>query len=177
MTRVRPVTVYDNDAPLRNSFPRATALTRIASASAACLIVLVSACSPIRDYRGFIPQEETLEQVRIGMPRTQVEELLGTPSSQSSFPNPRYYYISSVFETTAFFDPEEVDRKVYALEFDETDRVSRVAYYGMKDGKVFDFISRTTPTRGRDLNLVQEILGNVGRFGGRGSSPTSPIPK
>ena len=117
------------------------------------------------DYRGFIPAEETLEQIRIGMPRNHVEELLGTPSAQSNFAGTRYYYISSVFETTAFYNPQEVDRKVYALAFDETDSVNHIAYYGMKDGKIFDFISRTTPTRGKEFSYISELFGNIGRFG------------
>jgi len=127
--------------------------------------MIASGCTPQRDFRGFIPAEETLSQVHIGMSRSQVEEVLGTPSSQSSFAGARYYYISSVFETTAFFEPEEVDRKVYAVEFDEKDQVSRLAHYGLKDGKVFDFIGRTTPTRGKELSIVGELLGNIGRFG------------
>ena len=134
-------------------------------------------CQTVTDYRGFIPAEETLEQVRIGMPRNQVEELLGTPSSQSNFSGTRYYYISSVFETTAFYNPEEVDRKVYAVAFDETDSVNHIAYYGMKDGKIFDFISRTTPTRGKELNILAELFGNIGRFGsgdGKGNSILIP---
>jgi outer membrane protein assembly factor BamE (lipoprotein component of BamABCDE complex) len=173
MNKAQPVHGLDIPPRKRNSQARLAARL----ACLACLAAAVAACTPTRDYRGFIAQEDTISQVRIGMSRAQVEELLGTPSAQSSYTNPHYYYISSVFETTAFFDPEEVDRKVYAIEFDGTDRVSRLAYYGMKDGKVFDFISRTTPTRGRETNLVQEILGNIGRFGGgtdRRLKPTFP---
>ena len=43
-------------------------------------------------------------------------------------------------------------------------RCRAVAYYGLKDGKVFDFISRTTPTRGKEVTILQEFFGNVGRF-------------
>jgi outer membrane protein assembly factor BamE (lipoprotein component of BamABCDE complex) len=162
VNKVRPVHCLDIQPRKRNSRAR----LRWRAAGLACLAALAAACTPTRDYRGFIAQEETLDQVRIGMTRSQVEDLLGTPSAQSSYVNTRYYYISSVFETTAFFDPEEVDRKVYAVEFDDADQVSRIAYYGIRDGKVFDFISRTTPTRGKEVSLIQEILGNIGRFGG-----------
>ena len=147
---------------------------------AVCAILLAGAtagCQTVTDYRGFIPADETLDQVRIGMPRNQVEELLGTPSAQSNYAGINYYYISSTFQTTAFFNPEEIDRKIYAVSFDQTDNVSRIANYGMKDGKVFDFISRTTPSRGKEFSYVTELFGNIGRFGaGKGKGSGIAIP-
>jgi len=131
---------------------------------AAALAVAAGACQPIRDYRGFVPREGSLERVQIGMSRAEVEELLGTPSATSTVAGTSYYYISSVFETTAFLAPEEVDRQVYAIWFDDKENVSRIAHYGLKDGKVFDFVSRTTPTRGKELTVLQQLFGNIGRF-------------
>ena len=151
---------YDRFSPAR----KRDALMRAAAALALAGGVALAGCQPVVDYRGFVPQETAIEQVRIGSSKAQVEELLGSPSAQSTIGGGSYYYISSVFETTAFYEPEEVDRKVYAVEFDETDTVQRVAYYGLKDGRVFDFISRKTPTRGKELSVVQELFGNLGRF-------------
>ena len=156
----RMLRTYDRFLPAR----KRDALRRAAGAMALIGGVALAGCQPIVDYRGFVPQETALEQVRVGSSKAQVEELLGTPSAQSTVGGGSYYYISSVFETTAFYEPEEVDRKVYAIEFDQQDTVQRVAYYGLKDGRVFDFISRTTPTRGKELSLVQELFGNLGRF-------------
>ena len=126
--------------------------------------LITAGCVPIRDYRGFVAKADTTEQLRIGASRAEVEEIMGTPSASSSIGGESYYYISSVFETTAFFEPEEVDRTVYAIQFDDSDRVSRIAHYGLQDGKLFDFISRKTPTRGKELTFVQELFGNIGRF-------------
>jgi hypothetical protein len=46
----------------------------------------------------------------------------------------------------------------------------------MQDGKVFDFISRTTPTGGQDKNFLGQLLSGFGGskpnpFGGAGGRP------
>ncbi len=48
-----------------------------------------------------------------------------------------------------------------AVYFDAKHTVSRVANYGMKDGKVFDFVSRTTPTGGADQNFLQQVFSGM----------------
>jgi outer membrane protein assembly factor BamE (lipoprotein component of BamABCDE complex) len=161
MARSKTPIAYDIDHTLHNRIP----LSRRRALVALCIATLSYACTPARDYRGFRPQEGTLEQISIGMSRMRVEEILGTPSAKSSHATPRYYYISSVFETTAFFKPEETERKVYALEFNGTEQVIRVAYYGLQDGKVFDFITKTTPTRGTELSIIQDLLGSISAKG------------
>jgi outer membrane protein assembly factor BamE (lipoprotein component of BamABCDE complex) len=50
---------------------------------------------------------------------------------------------------------------VIAIYFDKDRRVERVASYGIKDGKVFDFISRTTPTAGSDMNILKQLLSTI----------------
>ena len=59
------------------------------------------------------------------------------------------------------------DQRVVAIYFDEDRRVERVASYGIKDGKVFDFVSRTTPTAGSDVNFLKQLFSTIqnGRFG------------
>jgi outer membrane protein assembly factor BamE (lipoprotein component of BamABCDE complex) len=71
-----------------------------------------------------------------------------------------------VRKQTAFLDPKEVDRKVVAVYFTPVGSVERIAQYGMKDGKVFDFINRTTPsaTTG-DSGFIQMLFRNLGKRG------------
>jgi outer membrane protein assembly factor BamE (lipoprotein component of BamABCDE complex) len=55
--------------------------------------------------------------------------------------------------------PQKVtNQRVVAVYFDKGRRVERLANYGLKDGKVFDFISRTTPTSGSELNYLGYIF-------------------
>ncbi|MHA1525062.1 MAG: outer membrane protein assembly factor BamE [Alphaproteobacteria bacterium] len=133
----------------------------------------VSACTGTRDYRGFVVQEDVLAQVRLGLAKSEVERLLGSPSATSTIRGKNYYYISSVFETNTIYEPEEIDRRVIAINFDEQDMVRNIADYRLQDGKVFDFISRKTPTRGKELSFLQQLFGNIGKFGGSGTGLSS----
>ncbi|MEO0717659.1 MAG: hypothetical protein AAFZ06_02150 [Pseudomonadota bacterium] len=80
-------------------------------------------------------------------------------------------------EALAFFEPEVVDQQVVTVSFDSTGVVENVNRYGLEDGQVVDLVTRTTPTSGRKLTILQQIFGNLGRFdtqeggGPIGSSP------
>lgn len=133
----------------------------------------VAACAPRIDHRGYLPRQQAMAQVQLGMTKAQVQSLLGSPSTTATvkYAGDSYYYISSTVEQTAFFDPKEVDRKVFAVRFDQNDQVTNFALYGLEDGRIININSRTTPTRGRELSILQQIFGNIGKF------DASAIPK
>jgi outer membrane protein assembly factor BamE (lipoprotein component of BamABCDE complex) len=109
--------------------------------------------------KGYIVPEGALEQIPIGASQEQVLILMGTPSTVATVSGEAFYYISQRAERTIAFLPQEtVDQRVIAVYFDRNRRVERLANYGLKDGKLFDFISRTTPTSGRELNYIQGIF-------------------
>ena len=92
---------------------------------------------------------------------------LGSPSTTENFGGEAFYYISQTRKQPVAFMPEKVvSQRVLAVYFDDKDTVTRIADYGLKDGKVFDFVSRTTPTAGKDENFLQQVLGGV--IGGKG---------
>lgn len=139
--------------------------TRLAGLAAIGLLsLLLAACSQQVIKRGHQFQESDLQQVQPGMSQDQVRMSLGSPATTASVPGGNaYYYISSTMTQTAFLPEKEVDRQVVAVYFAPTGSVQRVAHYGMKDGKVFDFISRTTPAPGgREEGLLKQIFRNLG---------------
>jgi outer membrane protein assembly factor BamE (lipoprotein component of BamABCDE complex) len=141
----------------------------------------VVGCQPTVDFRGYQARSGDLAKVQVGMPKVEVEALLGSPSTTASvaLQGDSYYYISSRVEQTAFLNPVETERQVFAVRFDANDQVVSFANYGIEDGQVVDFSTRKTPTKGKELTIVQQLLGNVGRFKGPGrtsSSQGSPIP-
>ena len=91
--------------------------------------------------------------------------VLGTPTTTSSVGTcDAFYYISSTTKQVAFLAPEEVDRRIVAVYFTRSGMVERIAEYGIQDGKVFDFISRTTPTANEyEEGLFKQIFRNLGR--------------
>jgi outer membrane protein assembly factor BamE (lipoprotein component of BamABCDE complex) len=73
-----------------------------------------------------------------------------------------FYYISQTATRAASFLPTTItDQRVVAIYFDRDRRVQRVASYGIKDGKIFDFISRTTPTAGSDANFIKQLFSTI----------------
>lgn len=109
--------------------------------------------------RGYVASEGALEQVPVGSSQEQVLLVLGTPSTVATVDGEVFYYISQKTKKVMFLKPEVVDQRVMAVYFDPKDkRVTRIADYGMKDGKVFDFVSRTTPTSGSELSVLGQIF-------------------
>lgn len=110
-------------------------------------------------HNGYIVDPKALELVPVGSSREQVLLSLGTPSTTATFDTEVFYYISQTrTRPVAFMKPKLVDQQVLAIYFDKNGTVAQRANYTMKDGKVFDTISRTTPTGGKDLTFLQQIL-------------------
>jgi outer membrane protein assembly factor BamE (lipoprotein component of BamABCDE complex) len=92
-----------------------------------------------------------------------VKLALGTPDTTSALASGNaYYYISSTEKQTAFFKPDEVDRRVMAVYFDRAGSVQQVALYGMKDGQIINYASRETPAYMRDRSLIARFFRGVG---------------
>src|ERR1700722_17266332 len=109
--------------------------------------------------KGYIIPEGALEQIPIGASQEQVLIVLGTPSTVATVSGEAFYYISQRAERPVAFMPQQVvDQRVVAVYFDKNRRVQRLANYGLKDGKVFDFLTNTTATGGNELNYIRGIL-------------------
>ncbi|MBM3528782.1 MAG: outer membrane protein assembly factor BamE [Alphaproteobacteria bacterium] len=109
--------------------------------------------------RGYVVADGALEQVPLGATQEQVLIVLGTPSTVATVSGEAFYYISQRAEQKLAFMPREVtNQRVVAVYFDKSRRVERIANYGLKDGKVFDFVSRTTPTSGSELSFLSYIF-------------------
>ena len=151
---------------------------KLKAALAATLIAacapLTVACSPVVEERGYVFDAKDLEQLHAGDTKEQVKQLLGTPSTVSTVQGEAWYYISSTFETYAFYAPEEVNRKVAAIYFNKSGVVDDIAYDGLKDGRVVDFVTRKTPTRGKEMTVLEQLFSNIGRYNTTGSNQKQP---
>jgi outer membrane protein assembly factor BamE (lipoprotein component of BamABCDE complex) len=113
--------------------------------------------------RGFVLDEQALDQIKPGSSAEQVVLVLGTPSTTSTVGGKTYYYISQkVSQRFQFMEERITDQRVVAVYLDKNNKVERVANYGLKDGKVFDFISRTTPTGGNENSFLSSLFRRLG---------------
>ena len=112
--------------------------------------------------RGYVLPDGALEQIPIGASQEQVLIVLGTPSTVATVNGEAFYYISQKSERSAAFMPYAVtDQRVVAVYFDKNRRVRRLANYGIKDGKVFDFVAQQTETGGQELNYLRSLFKNI----------------
>ena len=132
--------------------------------AAMSLALCLGACSEQITKHGHLFRENDIAQVQPGMGQEQVKLVLGSPTTTTTYGNGSvYYYISSTEKRVAFMSGNEVDRQVLAVYFTPTATVERVANYGLKDGKVFDFVSRTTPAPGgKEDGIVKQLFRNLG---------------
>jgi outer membrane protein assembly factor BamE (lipoprotein component of BamABCDE complex) len=133
----------------------------LAAAVVIGLAGLAQGCSSMSvgqtNVHGIVVTESTLSAIKPGTTQAQVLDVLGTPSTTSTLDGQAFYYVSqTTSRPVAFMAPHVVDRNVLAVYFDNG-KVSRVANYGLKDGVVFDSITRTTPTAGGDLNFITQL--------------------
>jgi outer membrane protein assembly factor BamE (lipoprotein component of BamABCDE complex) len=138
----------------------------LAARTAAALLaigVLLGGCFGETFQRGYIIPDGALEQIPIGSSQEQVLIVLGTPSTVATVSGEAFYYISQRAErSVAFLQPNLVDQRVVAVYFDRNRRVERLANYGLKDGKVFDYVKQQTPTASRDQGILKSLFRNLG---------------
>lgn len=157
--------------------------TRAATTTAMTMIVasMLAGCNTSKTFgdltpgetitQGYVIDQAAIDSVPVGSSREQVLLALGSPSTTATFDNEVFYYISQTRQRRVAFDRARlVDQRVLAVYFGEDGRVAQVAHYGLQDGKVFDFISRTTPTGGKDQTFLGQMLSG-------GVKPTPPLPQ
>ncbi len=143
---------------------RRTTTTLVRLAAAAAIGVLAGACNIGENFQhGYIVDEQAVARIRPGMSADQVLQTLGTPSTVSTVGNKSWYYISQTSRRPVRFMSERVtDQRVLAVYFNRNLKVERVALYGVQDGRVFDFISRTTPASGEESTFIGAMFRGIG---------------
>ncbi len=116
---------------------------------------------------GYQMSPQALADVRTGQTAEQVLVTLGTPSTTSTVGGDAWYYVTQKTDRSiAFMKPTLVDQRIYAVYFDKGKKVTRVADYGMQDGKVINFASGATPTSGNDNSFLSSLFLNVNPLAG-----------
>lgn len=126
----------------------------------------LAACDPEPVTRGYILDPNSLSQIKTGDDEQKVLQILGTPSTVATVGGNTWYYMSqTAVRRFKFQNPTVTDQRVLAVSFDKNKRVEKVASYGLQDGVIFDFVSRTTPTGGEELSMVKQLMRATGQLG------------
>ena len=137
---------------------------------------LAAGCAPIRETNGYQAVEHKPADTKVGVDtKSTVLDALGSPSAVSTFDPNVWFYMSQRTNQMSFHALRVTRRNVIQITFDkDSEKVTDVKAYTLKDGKVIAYNTRETPTRGRELSVIEQLLGNVGR--GSVLPPTDPAP-
>ena len=132
---------------------------------ASLLALSLSACESRKNTRGNLLDPERVEDIRPGeLNRDEVVEILGSPSSITPFGSDTWYYISQRTESYAFFTPKVLERQIVVVSFDKKGKVTKVDTVGLEQGREIIPVARKTPTHGNKLTVLEQLIGNLGRF-------------
>ncbi|MGH1578723.1 outer membrane protein assembly factor BamE [Planktotalea sp.] len=132
--------------------------------AALVLCASLAACSATYRNHGYVPLEEDLSQIAVGVDtRETVAERIGTPSSAGVLNESGYYYVQSRVKQFAWQKPEVIDRQVVAVSFTQAGIVENVGRYTLQDGQVVPLARRIT-RNGQDVSVIRKILSNLGGF-------------
>ncbi len=133
-------------------------------ALAAGLGAAVAACSPMSSYQGFQAIDQRPADVKVGQDtRSTVLTKLGSPTATSTFDKNIWFYMSQIRTQTSYYKPKTVSRNIVAISFDpDTEQVKSVDSFTLADGRVFPYNPHETPTRGREMTALEQMLGSIG---------------
>ena len=130
------------------------------------IVIFSTSCSTnaFLVHNGNMPSPEKVAQISVGQTRQEVENILGAPSSVSSFDENTWIYMSSTLKKVAFFKPQELDRKILSINFDNNGKVEKISNYTKEDGTQLEINPKETPTEGHNIGFFKKYFGGVGTY-------------
>lgn len=146
--------------------PPSSALTLAKRGLQAALLMACVACTQVIDQRGNLPDQETVATIKPGVQtKAQIIDLLGSPSNVATFNDRTWYYIGRRTATESIFKPEMIDQKIVVIKFDDAGVVASIDTFGPEVARAVEPNEQETPTAGNTLGILQQLFGNIGRFG------------
>ena len=131
---------------------------------AGLVAVAVVGCSPIYRNHGYVPSEEELSEIVVGVDtRATVDEVIGEPSAGGLLEGGDYYYVRSRIKHVGMVEPKVIERQVLAISFDG-DVVKNIERFGLEDGQVVPIARRVTNSSVQGKGFLRQLLGNLGQF-------------
>jgi len=148
------------------------------TATVTALALGLVACNPTLRNHGYIASADAKPQEIEANSDTKATVLsrLGNPSIKSTFDDDTWFYLTSVRQRLAYLRPITEERTITAVTFNDDGQVTKVAEYGIENGQYVNYVDRETPTRGKELSMLEQIFGTIGRIpveqlGGRQNIP------
>jgi outer membrane protein assembly factor BamE (lipoprotein component of BamABCDE complex) len=129
------------------------------------LVGIVSACTPIYTNHGFVPTDQDVEEIMVGVDtRETVAAIVGRPGAAGLLTEEAWYYVQSRFEQVGYQEKEEIDREVLRISFTEDGLVENIERFGLEEGRVVTLSRRVTTSNTAGIGFIRQLLGNIGRI-------------
>jgi outer membrane protein assembly factor BamE (lipoprotein component of BamABCDE complex) len=134
---------------------------------AALSLLGAAACTPVNSYQGFQAIDHSPSEIKVGEDtRATVQSKLGSPTAVSTFDKNTWFYLAQTSESVGFYRPRVTRRDVTAIVFSKgDDKVSDIRSYTLRDGRVIAYNTHETPTRGREMTVLEQLLGSISAAG------------
>ncbi len=140
------------------------------SACISMIVLICGACAPKINNHGNFPNFDSVNNVKVGKSnRTEVNKTLGPPSAAATFDKETWYYVGTQASQKAFLKPTLLDRQILIIHFDKKGIVQKIERLSKDNGRAVRIVTRKTPTSGKELTILEQLIGNIGRFGNQGS--------
>jgi outer membrane protein assembly factor BamE (lipoprotein component of BamABCDE complex) len=127
------------------------------------LALTLAACAAVYRNHGYVPVEEDLALVEVGVDtRETLAPKIGRPSAQGLLNDVGWFYVQSRFRHYGPYAPEEIDRQVVAVTFSDAGTVENIARFGLEEGRVVELSRRVTRSNVRGLSFIGQLFGNIG---------------
>jgi|TARA_B100000315_G_C14090042_1_gene368802 outer membrane protein assembly factor BamE (lipoprotein component of BamABCDE complex) len=125
----------------------------------------LSACAARTANRGNLPTESQIAKIEVGKHnRNQVAKIIGTPSTIGTFDSQVWYYIGRRTEKWGFLEEKVIDQQIVVIYFNKKGVIEHLQRYSKDDIRRIEMVGRVTPTAGHELGVIEQIIGNFGRF-------------
>jgi len=135
------------------------------SAVLGLVLLSLGACSATYRSHGYVPTEADLAEIVVGVDTQQsVGESVGRPTVTGVLAGGDWFYVQSRWRNYAYRAPQEIDRQVVAIRFDNNGVVQNIERFGLEDGRVVVLSRRVTDSNIKGVSFIGQLLGNLGNF-------------
>jgi len=147
------------------SIQRSIVKRLVGIAAGLTLVTALTACSATYRNHGYVPTEEELSFVVVGVDtRDTVASAIGSPGTSGLLTESGWYYVQSRFKHSGARKPEEIEREVLSISFDDDGVVENIERFGLEDGRIVVLSRRVTDSNIKGVSFIRQLLGSIGRL-------------
>lgn len=132
--------------------------------------LVLSSCEKDVENRGYVTKFSDFKQIVTGQTtKDDIQSLLGSPTTKSVYGKEQWIYAGIEETKETFYEPKIKNYEAYIVTFDDTGIVEKVEKKGKESLANIKVSNDKTQTGGSELTVMQQLLGNLGKFNPMGN--------